>query len=582
MTGTTAADVLWQALEREGVEVVFGHPGGAILPVYDALHRCGTIRHVLTRHEQGAAHAADGYARATGRVGVCLATSGPGATNLVTGLATAMLDSVPLVAITGQVPRSVMGTQAFQEVDVIGVTMPVTKHGFLVQNPEEVAPIIREAFHLARSGRPGPVLVDFPKCVQQEPCGGLAPPSDGGGRRPVADGKPSIENPSKSESDREVKWTAAVEQTARLLADARRPVVMAGRGIVLSGMSDVLRRLAEKCDLPVVTTLLGLDAFPATNARALGMPGMHGTERANHAIQESDLVLGLGLRFDDRVIGAPGAFAPRARLVHFEVSPAVIGRTVDVDVAVVGDLRETMPSLASNVRSKRLPEWWQRLRRWTREIPLPPADVESSEYLTGRRTLRALARRIARSASLVVTDVGQHQMWLAQELREADPGTHLTSGGLGTMGYALPAAMGAAFGAKGRPVWVVAGDGGFQMTLQELATVVQEQLSLRIAVVNNGFLGLVRQWQELFYERRYSATALSGPDFVLLAHAYGIPARAVDRPDGLENALDWAEATEGPVLLDLRVRQEENVYPMVPTGAALHEMVTGPVEPAPA
>ena len=569
MAGTTAADVFWQALRREGVTVVFGHPGGAILPVYDALYRCGKIRHVLTRHERGPAPAGDGSAGATGRVGVCLATSGPGATNLVTGLAAAMMDSVPLVAFTGQVKLSVVGTQAFQETDIIGVTIPVTKHGFLIENPEDVAPIVKEAFSIARDGRPGPVLVDFPKCVQQEACTSLDLRS--------LDGHASIDFPRPGRNGR-VGWVPAVERTAHLLEASHRPVVMAGRGVVLSGTTAVLQELAERCDLPVVTTLLGLDAFPTTDGRALGMPGMHGTERANHAIQEADLVLGLGLRFDDRVIGAPGTFAPEAQIVHFDVSPAVMGRTVAADIAVVGDLRDTLPSLALRLRPKRFPEWWQRLRQWHREIALLPEDVESSERLTSRRALRALAERIERSGALVVTDVGQHQMWLAQELRRADPRTHLTSGGLGAMGYALPAALGAALGAPHRPVWVVAGDGGFQMTLQELATVVQERVPLRIAVVNNGFLGMVRQWQELFYERRYSGTALSGPDFVLLARAYGIRARVVARPVELEDALDWAEAVEGPVLLDLRVDKEENVYPMVPSGAALHEMVTGPTE----
>ncbi|MDH3225072.1 MAG: biosynthetic-type acetolactate synthase large subunit, partial [Gemmatimonadota bacterium] len=550
---TTAADAFWCTLEEEGVEVVFGHPGGAILPVYDALHRSGRIHHVLTRHEQGAAHAADGYARATGRVGVCLTTSGPGATNLVTGLATAFMDSVPLVAVTGQVSRAVMGTQAFQETDIVGVTLPVTKHSFVIESADQLVATVREAFRIAQAGRPGPVLVDFPKCVQQDPCPVFVPARPQPTRvahTPSANGCPS--------------WTADLRRAATLLMRARRPVIMAGRGVILSDTASALRDLAETCDLPVVTTLLGLDAFPATDPRALGMPGMHGTERANRAIQESDLVLGLGLRFDDRVIGAPGTFAPRAHIVHFDISPAVIGRTVDVDVSVVGDLRETLPALAATAPRAVRPEWWEVVRMWCREVPIEPEETHPSSPLTQRWALRALAERITRSGSVVVTDVGQHQMWMAQELRDADARTHLTSGGLGAMGYALPAGIGAALGARERPVWVVTGDGGFQMALHELATVVQERLPLRIAVLNNGFLGMVRQWQELFYEGRYSASALSGPDLVLLAQAYGIAARAVDCPGALEAALDWAEAEAGPTLLDLRVQEEENVYPMVP------------------
>jgi acetolactate synthase I/II/III large subunit len=571
---STAADVLWQALRGEGVEVVFGHPGGAILPVYDALYRSRGIRHVLTRHEQGAAHAADGYARATGRVGVCLATSGPGATNLVTGLATAMMDSVPLVAITGQVKRSTIGTQAFQETDILGVTLPVTKHGFLLESAEDLPEVIREAFRIARAGRPGPVLVDFPKCVQQEPS---AAPVVTSGSEPPLDPTP---RPLRATDGGASGWRETADEVLRLLGEARRPVVMAGRGVVLSGSTIRLHELSERCDLPVVTTLLGLDAFPASDARALGMPGMHGTERANQAIQASDLVIGLGLRFDDRVIGAPGTFAPQAKVAHFDISQATVGRTIKPDLAVIGDLRETLPYVLGRSRPRRLPDWWRSLFLWSREVALAPDDVETSEHLTSRRALRAIARRVERSGALVTTDVGQHQMWMAQELRRAAPRTHLTSGGLGTMGYALPAALGAALGARGRPVWVVAGDGGFQMTLHELATVVQERIPLRIAVVNNGFLGMVRQWQELFYERRYSATELSGPDFVLLSRAYGIGARAVCRPSDLEEALDWAEGVDGPVVLDLRVQREESVYPMVPSGAALHEMVTGPAEAA--
>jgi acetolactate synthase-1/2/3 large subunit len=554
------SDALCQLLGSQGVDLVFGHPGGAILPFYDALHRAGKPRHVLVRHEQAAAHAADGYARATGRVGVCIATSGPGATNLVTGLATALMDGVPIIAITGQVPTGVRGTDAFQETDVLGVTMPVTKHGFSVENARDLEPIVAEAFHLARSGRPGPVLIDIPKDVQNAPC------------ELTAAGPDAHTAPASSPALDALIW-----EVARLIDGAERPLIMAGRGVVQSHTYAALRALAERADIPVVTTLLGLDAFPATHPLAVGMPGMHGTVRACQAIQRADLVIGLGLRFDDRVTGPRHTFAPSATIVHAEIDPACFGRTISAQVPLPGDLRITLPALAARVTPCRRANWWAELDAWEREAePFDAAPSGPTGPLTGRVLCRALAARIAAARAIVVTDVGQHQMWIAQELRAADPGTHLTSGGLGTMGYALPAGLGAALGKPDRTVWVVAGDGGFQMNLQELATVVQERVPLRIAVVNNGFLGMVRQWQEMFYDRRYAASAITGPDFACLARAYGIPARVVERADDLFDALHWADHTHGPSLLDLRVLAEENVFPMVPPGAALHEVVAGP------
>jgi acetolactate synthase-1/2/3 large subunit len=554
------SDALCQLLGSQGVDLVFGHPGGAILPFYDALHRAGEPRHVLVRHEQAAAHAADGYARATGRVGVCIATSGPGATNLVTGLATALMDGVPIIAITGQVPTGVRGTDAFQETDVLGVTMPVTKHGFSVENPRDLEPIVAEAFHLARSGRPGPVLIDIPKDVQNAPCALTAAGPD---TRTAPASSPALD--------------ALIWEVARLIDGAERPLIMAGRGVVQSHTYAALRALAERADIPVVTTLLGLDAFPATHPLAVGMPGMHGTVRACQAIQRADVVIGLGLRFDDRVTGPRHTFAPSATIVHAEIDPACFGRTISAQVPLPGDLRITLPALAARVTPCRRANWWAELDAWEREAePFDAAPSGPTGPLTGRVLCRALAARIAAARAIVVTDVGQHQMWIAQELRAADPGTHLTSGGLGTMGYALPAGLGAALGKPDRTVWVVAGDGGFQMNLQELATVVQERVPLRIAVVNNGFLGMVRQWQEMFYDRRYAASAITGPDFACLARAYGIPARVVEHADDLFDALHWADHTHGPSLLDLRVLAEENVYPMVPPGAALHEVVAGP------
>jgi acetolactate synthase I/II/III large subunit len=575
--GTTGALEVCRVLQDEGIDIVFGHPGGAILPLYDTLHRCRGLRHVLVRHEQAAAHAADGWARVTGRPGVCLATSGPGATNLVTGLATAAMDSVPLVAITGQVPTAVLGTDAFQETDILGMTIPVTKQGFLVQSADDVPGVLREAFRIARSGRPGPVVVDLPKDVQ---IGALSSAA-------AEDGvEPQSETPALEE---------AVAEVARLLEGASRPLIMAGRGVALSGTASLLRELAERCRLPVVTTLLGLDTFSRTHPLSLGLPGMHGTPRANRAIQEADVIVGLGLRFDDRVTGPVKSFAPSARIALFEVDPAAVGRTVRPHVAVIGDLRDTLPALAGRVRTRASDGWWERLEGWSREPtrhePEPsspdPTDPDAEiararrgqEPPTGREAARALARIIDATGAQVTTDVGQHQMWMAQELKEGEPGTHLTSGGLGTMGYALPAAMGAALGRPDRSTWAVAGDGGFQMTLQELATVVQERIPIRTAVVNNGYLGMVRQWQELFYERRYSASRLTGPDIAALARAYGIPALTVNRRDELAEAIRWADAAPGPVVVDIRVVDQENVYPMVPPGAAIHELVE---EPAPA
>jgi len=571
MTPVNGADLLCQALHAEGVEVLFGHPGGAILPFYDALYRDGRIRHVLFRHEQGAAHAADGYARTTGRVGVCVATSGPGATNLVTGLATALMDSVPLVALTGQVPSDVMGTEAFQETDILGVTAPVTKYGFFADDPDDLPEVVAEAFRLARAGRPGPVLVDVPKDVQ---AAAVSEATHRRATRAVVRAEEAGEAPQAALPHLEIRRAAA------LMDVAHRPVLMVGRGVLLAGMVEQVRRLAEWAELPVVTTLLGLDAFPARHPLALGMAGMHGTPRANRAIQEADLVLGLGLRFDDRIIGRPRDFAPRARIVHFDIDAAVMGRTVTPHLRVVGDLARTLPALASRVRPRTRPDWMRRLSTWDRDAQAkaPPPDSEGRP--SARSVIRTVAERVSRTRAVVVTDVGQHQMWLAQELPDVEPRSHLSSGGMGTMGYALPAALGAAVGCPDRDVWVVAGDGGFQMNIQELATAVQERARLRIAVVNNGFLGMVRQWQELFYGGRYAESAISGPDFAAVAAAYGIPGRTVGDAGAVDVGVAWAGDVDGPALVDFRVAPEENVYPMVPAGAALNEFVAEPREAA--
>lgn len=566
------AEVMCRVLEQLGVEVLFGHPGGAILPFYDAIHESPLLRHVLVRHEQSAAHAADGFARATGRVGVCLATSGPGATNLVTGLATALMDSVPVVAITGQVSLGVMGTEAFQETDIVGITMPVTKHSYMVRNAEDLPRILMEAFELARSGRPGPVLVDVPKDVQMARISVWSPDSaNESGLGTTIPGRPF---PAASPGA-----LSAVKQAARVLNAAKRPLIMAGRGVAVAGMEDTLLALAESGDFPVVTTLLAIDTFPRSHRLSLGWPGMHGTSRANRAIQEADVIVGLGLRFDDRVTGPSATFAPQARILHFDVDPAVVGRTVNAHLGVIGDLRATLPPFRERVEVTTSQDWWERLRSWSRistseggeGFPEPEAGPDG--VLTGRAATRVLARHVGKVGAVVATDVGQHQMWMAQELGDLAPCTHLTSGGLGTMGYSLPAAIGAAMGRPDRPIWAVAGDGGFQMCLPELATVVQEGIPLKMVVVNNGHLGMVRQWQELFFQRRYSSSPISGPDLVKLGQAYGIPSRAVSRWDELESAIGWAQGQAGPTLLEFQVPHEENVYPMVPPGAALHQMV---------
>ena len=573
----SGAELLRRALVDAGTRVMFGHPGGAILPFYDALHGAPGPYHVLCRHEQGAAHAADGYARASGEVGVCVATSGPGATNLVTGLTTSLMDGVPVVAITGQVPSHLIGTDAFQECDTLGIMIPVTKHGYAVQRASEIPEIVAEAFEIARSGRPGPVLIDIPKDVQlaeaeipdalagQVNCSAI--PEEQRRERFAnswVDGEPATTG------------AALAAALARLRA-AQRPILIVGRGVVCSMTTGAVFELAEATNLPVVTTLLGLDAFPTLHPQCVGMPGMHGTERANHAISESDLIIGMGLRFDDRVTGRVSRFAPDAGIIHFDVDPRAHGRTIRTDIAVLGDLGDTLPPFVRGAREGyRVPSaWWRRMEQWRREAGKPdvPMDSRTAEGpMSGRQVSRAIARVVRRDHAIVVTDVGQHQMWLAQEVADAEPGTHLTSGGLGTMGYALPAALGAAIAAPERPVWAVIGDGGFQMTSQELATVVQEGLHLRIAIMNNGALGMVRQWQMRIHGGRRVASDLGAPDFAALATAYRIQAETIDRAGELEDALDRAAAWPGPVLLDLRIPAEDEVYPMVPAGAALNEM----------
>ena len=585
MSGEKAsgAEILRRSLVHAGVRVMFGHPGGAILPFYDALHEAPGPRHILMRHEQGAAHAADGYARASGEVGVCVATSGPGAANLVTGLATALCDGVPIVAVTGQVPSTLLGTDAFQECDTLGIMMPVTKHGTLIRRAQDIPDVVAQAFEIARSGRPGPVLVDIPKDVQfaemdvpahltaknlisVRPGDSTTPPDAERDRFATSfvDGKPTTTG-------------AAVAAALARLRASERPILMVGRGVISSETADLVRELAEATNLPVVTTLLGLDAFPTLHPQCVGMPGMHGTQRSNQAISASDLIIGLGVRFDDRVTGKVSKFAPDAGIIHFDIDARAHGRTIRTDVAVLGNLRQTLPAFARGASEgyKTPAAWWSTIHGWRREAaePAPPMDARAAKAPpSGRQVSRAIANVVRREHAIVVTDVGQHQMWLAQEVADADPNTHLTSGGLGTMGYALPAALGAAVGAPGRSVWAVIGDGGFQMTLQELATVVQENLHLRICIMNNGALGMVRQWQMRIHGGRRVASDLGAPDFGALANAYRIHSEMVETAGELDQALDRAATWPGPVVLDLRIPADDEVYPMVPSGAGLSEM----------
>ncbi|MEZ4712579.1 MAG: biosynthetic-type acetolactate synthase large subunit [Caldilineaceae bacterium] len=565
----TGAQMIWEAMVREGVHTVFGHPGGAILPAYDALTQYeldGKIHHVLVRHEQCAGHMADGYARATGRVGVCIATSGPGATNLVTGLATAQMDSVPIVAITGQVPTNLLGTDAFQESDVVGVTQPVCKHNYLVTDVNELPQIMKEAFYIAREGRPGVVLVDICKDVQN---------AIGEFRYDMEIDLPGFE-----------PWPGmdleAIADAAELINQADRPLILAGHGIHLSGMSEKLLELVEKAGIPVVTTLLGAGNIPESHPLSLGMGGMHGEAYANKAIQSCDVLIAMGMRFDDRITGRLDRFAKQSKVIHFELDKAEVGKNVVPDVTVIGDLAQTLPALLPLIQSRRHAAWIETITEWrgdSQETDILNYEVEE---LIPPFVIRQLweGTKNTPEPAIVVTDVGQHQMWESQYYIHNFAGQLLTSGGLGTMGYALPAAIGAQMAHPNRLVWAVAGDGGFQMTLQELAVLVQEGgLPVKIAIINNGFLGMVRQWQQIFYDKRYTGTPVVSPNYVKLADAYGIPALSVKKPEEVIPAIEQANNTPGPFLIDFRVKEEVNVYPMVAPGAAVDDLIRRPKKP---
>ena len=546
-----------ESLIREGVDLIFGIPGGAILPLYQTLPEYPKLRHILVRHEQGAAMGADGYARATGRVGVAWATSGPGATNMATGLSCAMMDSVPVVAITGQVGRAAIGSDAFQETDVTGVTLPITKHNYLVMHAADIPEVIHEAFYVARSGRPGPVLVDIPKDVFTEVAEFSYPEGvDTPGYRPVLKGHPS-----------------QIRRAARLIAQAQRPVILSGHGVILSGAYQEVRELAERAQIPVITTFLGLSGFPADHVLYVGMPGMHGAAYANIAIDEADLLIALGMRFDDRVTGNPRTFAPHAKVLHIDIDPAEIGKIRQPTVPIVGDAKRVLQQILPLVEPATRPDWLARIEELRREHPLA---VPESDKLLPQFVLERLSD-LTGGRAIIVTGVGQHQMWAGQLYKFMEPNLLISSGGLGAMGYEVPAALGAQLGRPDMTVWSIAGDGGFQMTMMELATMVENQVPVKIAIMDNRSLGMVVQWQRIFYQNSFVATKYTGnPDFVKLAEAYGIPARRVMEKDAVAESITWAMETEGPVLIDFWVDTEEDVYPMIPPGMGVAELIEDP------
>ena len=555
----TGAQIVCESLLQEGVDVVFGLPGGAVLPLYGALSEYPKLRHILVRHEQGAAMAADGYARVTGRVGVCIATSGPGATNLVTGIACAMMDSVPMVAITGQVPRAVIGRDAFQETDVTGITLPITKHNYLVMQASDIAQAIKEAFYIANTGRPGPVLVDIPKDVLLNETAEFSYPDDVDlpGYKPTLEGHPS-----------------QIQKAAELIGQAERPIILSGHGVIISRAYEEVRELAEKAQIPVITTLLGISSFPTDHFLNVGMPGMHGMAYASMTIDQADLLISLGMRFDDRVTGRLSAFAPNAKVIHIDVDPSEIGKNVKPTVPIVGDVKRVLQALLPRVQASVHTEWVQHVERMRLEHP--SHRIRETEQLIPQYILKVLGE-VTEGKAVIVTGVGQHQMWAAQHYPFKEANSLVTSGGLGAMGFEIPAALGAKMGRPDRSVWSIAGDGGFQMTMCELATAVENNIAVKFAIMNNNFLGMVRQWQDFFYNKVYTATSYTNnPDFVKLAEAYGITSMRVTDKIQVEAAIQQAEVESGPVIIDFVVEPEENVYPMIPAGESLAELIEEP------
>ncbi len=558
----TGAQIIWECLAREGVKTVFGYPGGAIMPAYDALLEY-PIHHVLVRHEQGAAHAADGYARVSGEVGVAIVTSGPGATNLVTGIATAMMDSSPIVCITGQVASKFIGYDAFQEVDITGITLPITKHNYLVTDVRDLTRTLREAFYIAKSGRPGPVLVDIAKDAQQATIADWEcddSPVQMTGYRP--DKRPLPKD---------------MQQAAEMIRSAKRPVILAGRGVLMGNAMQQLREFAEKTRTPVAMTLLGIGCFPASHPLNLGMMGMHGEAWVNNAIQSADLLLAMGMRFDDRVTGNLKTYASNAKKIHFEIDPSEVNKNVKVDLALIGDLHETLGQLSSHIEACDHGDWIEQIDEMKGDSAVRDIqNLPDNGHLYTAHVINDLWR-CTKGEALVVSDVGQNQMWAAQYYKHDKPFTYITSGGLGTMGFALPAAIGAKFARPEANVWVVAGDGGFQMTQCELATAAQEGIKVNVAIINNGYLGMVRQWQEFFFDRRYSATPMRNPDFVKIAEAHGLTGLLVTQRSEVEAAVRKAQESEGTAVVEFRVEKEDSVYPMVPAGGDLHNMIRRPI-----
>ena len=553
----TGAQIVMECLAREGVEYIFGFPGGANLPLYDTLPQYPQIRHILVRHEQAAAHAADAYARISGKAGVAWATSGPGATNLVTGIANAWMDSVPLVCVTGAVVSWLIGRDGFQEADITGITLPITKQNYLVLDVNDLAQTMREAFHIATTGRPGPVLIDIPRDIQQQQTEFHYPEKvDIPSYKPVTKGDPN-----------------QIRKAAQVIAEAERPLILAGHGVVISRAYDELRELAERAHIPVICTLLGIGGFPGSHELYLGMPGMHGMYWNNMAIGEADLLIGIGMRFDDRVTGRLKDFAPNAKIIHIDIDPAEIGKNVKATVPIVGDVKQVLRQLNPQVQQARHDEWYAHIQEMRREHPsiaIPNVNKVLPQYVIKK------IYDLSGPDAYYVTGVGQHQMWAAQFFWGDNPGSFVTSGGLGTMGFEVPAAIGAQFAKPKNLVWSIAGDGGFQMTLQELATVVEYELPIKFAIINNNYLGMVRQWQHLYYKDNLQSVRLFQPDFVKLAQAFGIAGIKVTEKNEVESAIEKALEHPGPVVIDFEVEQEEDTYPMMPPGSALHETVDQP------
>ncbi len=549
------AEILIESLKREGVEVIFGYPGGVVLPLFDKLYDA-PIRFILTRHEQGAAHAADGYSRATGKVGVCLATSGPGATNLTTGIATAYMDSIPMVAITGQVKTFLIGSDAFQEADITGITRPITKHNYLVKDAKDLSRVVREAFYIASTGRPGPVLIDLPVDVQLQNAEFSWPEKiEMRSYRPTYFGHPG-----------------QIKKAVKLITAARKPIIYSGGGVITSGAHVELLGLAEKIHAPVTMTLMGLGGFPGTHRLSLGMLGMHGTAYANHAIMDADLIIAVGARFDDRVTGRIDTFAPHAKIIHIDIDPSSISKTVKVDVPIVGDAKNILGQLLEEI--KKTPdtaEWLESVEAWRKKYPL---KYEDKGKLKPQYIIEQIYD-ITKGEAIITTEVGQNQMWSCQWYKYLHPRSFLSSGGLGTMGFGFPAAMGAKMGCPEKLVIDIAGDGSIQMNIQELATCVCNKINVKVVILNNGFLGMVRQWQELFYKKRYSYSCLYNPDFMKLAESYGAVGMRITKKEDVRTSLNKAFAIENTVFLDFHIEPEENVFPMVPAGEAINRMIDG-------